>query len=95
MDNSRYAQKVVHANSTLSAMINRVRRPRLALSTFMSSLRSFEFCKGRPDFVLDTSTQSLQEPCADERERAIGFLRGKSLDLELLSFNDVTFLVKA
>ena len=76
LDVGRFAQQVVQADSAPFALINNVGEPRLALPTFMSYPRSFAFREGGPGLVFDTSTQSLCEPCADERERAMGFLTG-------------------
>ena len=42
----------------------------------MSYLRSFAFCNGGPDLVFDSSSLQFEEPRADERERAMGFLTG-------------------
>ena len=42
----------------------------------MSYPRSFAFREGGPGLVFDTSTKRLDEPCADERERAMGFPTG-------------------
>ena len=76
LDVGRYARKVMHADSSPFAMINKVGESRLALPTFMSYPKSFAFRENGQGLVFDTSTQCLQEPCADERERAMGFLTG-------------------
>ncbi len=72
----RHSQEVVHEDSAPLALVNKVGLPRLALPTLMSYPRSFAFRDGGPGLVVDTSTQRLEEPCADERERAMGFLTG-------------------
>ena len=76
LDEGRHAQAVVKADQPPLAMVNIVGHPRLALPTLMSYPRSFAFRDGGPGLVFDTSTQRLEEPCADERERAMGFPTG-------------------
>ena len=47
--------------------------PRLALPTLVSYPGSYAFRDQGPRLVWDTTTQRLEEPRANERERAVGF----------------------
>ena len=86
---------MVHTNSTTLAMINTVGDPRLSLPTFVSYPRSFSLYKGRSSLVFDTVTENLQEPCADEQERAMGFLTGTTSRRGVFSVKGATFFAKA
>ena len=76
LDAGRHSQTVVQADTAPLALVNNVGQPRLALPTLMSHPQSFAYRDGGPGMVFDTSTQRLDEPCADERERAMGFPTG-------------------
>ena len=80
----RFAQVVVEEDQSLLALVNYVGQPRLALPTLVSYPRSYDFRSGGREFVFDTSTKRLVEPCADERERAMGFLIGTTSALGLI-----------
>ena len=72
----RYAQPVLQNDQYPLTLVNHVRQPRLALPTLVSFPQSFAFRDGGPGMVFDANTRTLEEPCADERERAMGFLTG-------------------
>eukprot|EP00850_Spirogloea_muscicola_P003137 SM000012S25399 [mRNA] locus=s12:814352:819161:- [translate_table: standard] len=61
------------------APCNKVGQPRAALPT----LRSYAFRNRGPGMVWDHTTQQLEEPRADERERALGFQTGMTAAPEL------------
>ena len=58
------------------AVVNLVGQPRRALSTLVSFRGSYAFRDGGPGMIWDTATQRLEEPNAEERERAMGFPTG-------------------
>ena len=60
------------------AVVNKANEPRRAWPTFVSFPKSYAFRGDGPGTVLDTSggEYTTQEPNADERERAMGFLTG-------------------
>ena len=83
LDRGRHAQVVVHADQPPLAVVNQVGMPRLALSTLVSYPGSHAFRDHGPGLVWDTTTRRLEEPRADERERAMGFLTGTTTAPEL------------
>ena len=58
--------------------------PRLVLPTLVSYPGSYAFRDQRPGLVSDTTTRRLEEPRADERERAMGFPTGTTVVPELI-----------
>jgi hypothetical protein len=76
LDPGRRSQVVRVADIPPIAVVNLVGRPRMALPTLMSFPGSYAFRDGGPGMVWDSSTQRLEEPNADERERAMGFPTG-------------------
>jgi hypothetical protein len=62
------------------ALINHEGQPRLA--TLVCYPRSFAFHNGGLRLVFDTSTQQLEEPRLDERERAMDFATGTTVGPE-------------
>ena len=75
---------MVHADQPPLAVVNQVGIPRLALPTLVSYPGSHAFRDHGPGLVWDTSTRRLEEPRADERERAIGFSTGTTIVPELI-----------
>ena len=59
-------------------MVNIAGKPRRTLPTFVNFSKSYAFCGDGPGTILDTSGVEYvtEEPNADERERAMGFLTG-------------------
>ena len=76
LDIGRHAQVVVQADKPPLAPLNQIGKPRLALPTLVSYPKSHAFRDQGPGLVWDCTTQRLEEPCAHERERAMGFLTG-------------------
>lgn len=76
LDDHRVSTEVSKDDEPPLAMVNRVGFTRGAFPTLMSYPRSFAFRAGGPGMVWDTTSQSYEEPSADERERAMGFLTG-------------------
>ena len=79
----RYAQPVLQNDQYPLTLVNHVRQPRLALPTLVSFPHSFVFCDGGPGMVFDANTRTFEEPCVDERERAMGFLTGTTCGLDV------------
>ena len=67
---------MVQADQPPLAVVNQVGMPRLALPTLVSYPGSQAFRDHGPGLVWDTTTRRLEEPRADERERAMGFPTG-------------------
>ena len=76
LEEGRFAQAVVQQDQPPLAIINHVGMPRFAFPTLMSYPRSFAFRNGGPGLVFDNTSMRLEEPCANERERAMGFPTG-------------------
>ena len=76
LDTGRHAQVVVQADKPLLAPLNQIGKPRLALPTLVSYPKSHVFRDQGPELVWVCTTRRLEEPCVDERERAMGFLNG-------------------
>ena len=76
LDDHRVSTEVSKDDEPPLAMVNRVGFPRGAFPTLMCYPRSFAFRAGGPGMVWDATSQSYEEPSADERERAMGFLTG-------------------
>ena len=60
------------------APLNQIGKPRLALPTLVSYLKSHAFRDQGSGLVWDRTTRRLEEPCVDEREQAMGFLTSKT-----------------
>eukprot|EP00850_Spirogloea_muscicola_P007640 SM000039S14470 [mRNA] locus=s39:338677:339432:+ [translate_table: standard] len=76
LDPGRVPQPVERDDIPPYALCNKVGQPRAALPTLVSCPASYEFRNGGPGIVWDNTTQRLEEPRADERERALGFRTG-------------------
>ena len=76
LDEHRVSTTVTKDDKPPLAVVNRVGFKRGAFPTFMCYPGSFAFRTGGPGMVWDTSSQAYEEPTADERERAMGFLTG-------------------
>ena len=76
LEEGRSTQAVVQKDQPPLALVNQVGMPKLALPTLMSYPWSFAFRNGGPGLVFDNTSLRLEEPCANERERAMGFFTG-------------------
>ena len=76
LDDHRIALVVSKDDESPFALVNKVGAPRGALPTFMTYPGSFAFRGRGPGMVWDSLSQTHEEPNADERERAMGFLTG-------------------
>ena len=76
LDAHRVSLAVTKGDELPLALVNKVGAPRGALPTLVTYPESYAFRARGPGMVWDSSTQSYEEPNADERERAIGFLTG-------------------
>ena len=76
LDDHRVSTEVSKDDEPPLAVVNRVGFPRGAFPTLMSYPRSFAFRTRGPGMVWDSTSQSYEEPSANERERAMGFLTG-------------------
>ena len=76
LDDHRVSLAVSKDDTLPFALINKVGIPRGALPTFVTYSRSFAFRSRGPGMVWDLKSQTHDEPTADERERAMGFLTG-------------------
>ena len=83
LDEGRHAQVVVQDDQPPLAVVNQVGMPRLALPTVVSYPGSYAFRDQGPGLVWDTTTQRLEEPRADEHERAMGFSTGTTATPEM------------
>ena len=61
------------------ALVNKVEAPRGALPTFVTYPGSYAFRTRGPGMVWDSSSQTHEEPNADEQEFAMGFLTGTTV----------------
>jgi hypothetical protein len=75
-DDHRVSLAVSKDDTLPFALINKVRIPRGALLTFVTYPRSFAFRSRGPGMIWDSKFQTHDEPTADERECAMGFLTG-------------------
>ena len=64
---------MIHIDQPPLAVVNQVGMPRLALPTLVNYPGSHAFRDHGSGLVWDTTTRRLEEPRADERERAMGF----------------------
>jgi len=76
LDDHRVALVVSKDDEPPLALVNKVGAPRNALPTFVTYPGSYAFRAHGPGMVWDSFTQTHEEPNADERERAMGFLTG-------------------
>ena len=76
LDDHRVSTEVTIGDEPPLAVVNRVGFTRGAFPTLMSYPGSFAFRARGPGMVWDTTSQTYEEPSADERERAMGFLTG-------------------
>jgi hypothetical protein len=76
LDDHRVALGVSKDDESPLALVNKMGAPRAALPTFVTYLGSFAFRARGPGMVWDANSQTHEEPTADERERAMGFLTG-------------------
>ena len=73
LDPNHRAQICTRADRLPFYPANEVGRPINALPTLVSYPGSYAFCNGGPGMVVNTNTNQLEEPNANERERAMGF----------------------
>jgi len=76
LDDHRVSTMVTKDDEPPLALVNRVGYDRGALPTLMCYPGSFAFRAQGPGMVWDVVSQAYEEPSADERERAMGFLTG-------------------
>jgi hypothetical protein len=76
LDDHRVALGVSKDDESPLALVNKMGAPRAALPTFVTYPGSFAFRARGPGMVWDANSQTHEEPTADERERAMGFLTG-------------------
>jgi hypothetical protein len=76
LDEHRVSSVVTNDDEPPLAVVNRVGFTREAFPTLMCYPGSFAFRAGGPGLVWDAQSQIFDEPSADERERAMGFLTG-------------------
>ena len=76
LDDHRVSTVVTKDDEPPLAVVNRVGFTRGALPTLMYYPGSFAFRACGPGMVWDSTSQTYEEPSADERERAMGFLTG-------------------
>ena len=95
LDEGRHAQAVVQEDQSPLALVNQVGQSRLALPTLVSYPRSYAFQNGGPGLVFDTKTQGFMEPCADERDRAMGFPTGTTRGPGVTEFHRCQILGQA
>ena len=76
LDDHRISTEVSTDDEPPLAVVNRVGFTRRAFPTLMCYPASFAFRAHGPGMVWDTTSQTYEEPSADERERAMGFLTG-------------------
>ncbi|KAL3688001.1 hypothetical protein R1sor_014310 [Riccia sorocarpa] len=74
LDVGRRSQEVRFVDQSPMAVVNIVGQPRAALPTFVSYRASHAFRSGGPGLVWDDLSQKMEEPNADERERAMGLM---------------------
>jgi site-specific DNA-cytosine methylase len=75
LDIGRRFQVVKVVDRSPMVVVNQVGQPRMALPTFIGFPTSHAYREGGPGLIWDTCSQWLVEPNANERERAMGFLR--------------------
>ena len=76
LDDHRISTEVTTNDEPPLAVVNRVGFTRGAFPTLMCYPGSFAFRARGPGMVWDPTSQTYEEPSADERERAMGFLTG-------------------
>ena len=76
LDKFHQAQVCIRSDKPPFYPANEVGRSLNALPTLVSFPGSYAFRNGGPGMVLNTITGQLEEPNADERERAMGFPTG-------------------
>ncbi|HEY9806811.1 MAG TPA: DNA cytosine methyltransferase [Candidatus Obscuribacterales bacterium] len=76
LDDHRVALAVSKDDESPLALVNKLGAPRGALPTLVTYPGSFAFRARGPGMVWDSMSQTHEEPTADERERAMGFLTG-------------------
>jgi hypothetical protein len=76
LDDRRATTMVTKDDEPPLAVVNRVGYDRGAFPTLMCYPGSFAFRAQGPGMVWDDVSQAYEEPSADERERAMGFLTG-------------------
>ena len=76
LDDRRVSTMVTTDDEPPLAVVNRVGYDRGAFPTLMCYPGSFAFRAQGPGMVWDDLSQTYEEPSADERERAMGFLTG-------------------
>jgi hypothetical protein len=76
LDDHRVSTEVTKDDEPPLAVVNLVGFTRRAFPTLMCYPGSFAFRTRGPGMVWDSSSQTYEEPSADERERAMGFLTG-------------------
>ena len=76
LDDHHSSLPVVVDDACPFALVNKVGAPRGALPTLVSYPGSFAFRAHGPGMLWNTKVHTHEEPNADERERAMGFLTG-------------------
>jgi hypothetical protein len=76
LDPHRTPRRIYHDIQAPLAVVNRKGEPHRAFPTLVSFARSYAFKDNGMGFILDSITQEMVEPNADERERAMGFPTG-------------------
>ena len=76
LDEHRVSSVVTNDDEPPLAVVNRVGFTREAFPTLMCYPGSFAFRAGGLGLVWDDQSQTFDDPSADERERAMGFLTG-------------------
>ena len=83
LNKGRRSQPVRVGDRAPFAIVNKVGLARRALPTFVTYPESYAFREGGPGLVWDDTTRSVDEPSADERERAMGFPTGTTAASDL------------
>jgi hypothetical protein len=73
LDPRSHSCVVHHDDQPPFVVVNRVGLPRITLLTFLSFQHFHAFRNGGPWIIWDSHSSSMEEPNADERERAMGF----------------------